>query len=618
MAGFTMGEADTLRRAMGKKDRDLMAKQRDKFLAGCVDRGTSAAKAERVWELMEKFAGYGFNKCLAADAWIEMADGTRKPITAIRDGDVVVTKDGPHRALAVRPSGVRPVGRLTLSNGLALRCTPDHPIFTRRGWVNAEKLAHDDAVAVFDSVAAAFERVARRRQGADDVTLSETPMTWASPVSWLLEGIEPTYDFEVPGAASFIANGVAVHNSHAGAYALVAYQTAYFKGNYPVEFMAALLTSEMGDSDKIVKYIEECRAMGLTVSPPDVNVSAAQFSVADDVIRFGLAAIKNVGEAAMESILGTRAADGAFTTLDDFCARVDLRLVNRRVIESLVKAGAFDSLRLPRAHLLAQADAALEYGQRVQRDRQEGQASFFDALLPPAAPARREPTEVIAEWPDEQRLAYEKEVLGFYVSGHPLAQYASVIEGLGVTTSADLATRSHGARVTLLGHVAALKETATKSGNRMAFVTLEDMAGTVEVTVFPEPFKAAAPYLRAREPLVVRGRIDDGDKGRVILADDVRLLEQALGSAPRPRAAGSEAGACRIRVVANGEPEPKLAALRRICEAHPGGVPVFVHVVLAGQEVVVRSRGCSVDATSDLTREIEAFLGPGTLTIDYA
>ncbi len=618
MAGFTMGEADTLRRAMGKKDRDLMAKQRDKFLAGCVERGTSAAKAERVWELMEKFAGYGFNKCLAADTWIEMADGTRKPITAIRDGDLVATKDGPHRACGVRPSGVRPVGRLTLANGLAVRCTPDHPIFTRRGWVNAEKLATDDAVAVFDSVAAAFERVAVRRRGGD-LTSMQTPIAWSAPTGYVLEGTEPTYDFEVPDAASFIANGIAVHNSHAGAYALVAYQTAYFKANYPVEFMAALLTSEMGDTDKIVKYIEECRAMGLTVSPPDVNVSAVQFSVAGDTIRFGLAAIKNVGESAMESILATRAADGAFKTLDDFCTRVDLRMVNRRVIESLIKAGAFDSLALPRAHLLAQTDAALDAGQRVQRDRNEGQGSFFDALIPPAAaPARREPPEIIAEWPDDQRLAYEKEVLGFYVSGHPLAQYASVIDSLGVTTSADLATRSHGARVTLLGHVAALKETATKSGNRMAFATLEDMAGTVEVTVFPEPFKAAAPYLRSREPLVVRGRIDDGDKGRVILADDVRLLEQALGGVPRARTSGGEPGACRIRVIAGADPQARLAALRTICEAHPGGVPVFVHVVLGGQEVVVRSRGFSVDATPALVSEVEALLGPSALTIDYA
>jgi len=626
MAGFTMGEADTLRRAMGKKDRDLMAKQREKFMAGCKERGTAAAKAERVWELMEKFAGYGFNKCLAADTWIEMANGSRKPITAIRDGDVVLTKDGPQRACAVRPSGIRSVGRLHLANGMALRCTGDHPIFTQRGWVDAEKLAETDAVAVLDTLAAADLRVAARRAATTrhgpvpSPVLAEAPLTWTTPVGFNHDAIEPTYDFEVPGAANFIANGVVVHNSHAAAYALVAYQTAYFKANYPVEFMAALLTSEMGDTDKIVKYIDECRAMGLRVQPPDVNGSQVRFSVADDTIRFGLAAIKNVGEAAMESILKTRAEAGAFTTLVDFCARVDLRLVNRRVIESLIKAGAFDTLGLPRAHLLAQCDLALETGQRQQRDRAEGQGSFFDLLptAPPAATRASEPTgPVVPEWDDDQRLAYEKEVLGFYVSGHPLARFEGVAESLGVTSSADLAGRGHGARVTLFGHVAALKETATKSGNRMAFLTLEDMAGTVEVTVFPEPYKAAAPYLRGRDPVVVRGRVDDGDKGRVVLAEEVRLLEQSLTGGGRARN-GGEPTACRVRVRVGEDSAERLAALRRLCEEYPGGVPVFLHVLLPTTEVVVRARGVSVDVSRDLVARLEEMLGAGTTTIDHA
>jgi DNA polymerase III subunit alpha len=629
MAGFTMGEADTLRRAMGKKDRELMAKQREKFIAGCKERGTAAAKSERVWELMEKFAGYGFNKCLTADTWIEMADGSRKPITAIRDGDVVLTKDGPQRARSVRPSGIRPVGRLGLANGMSVRCTGDHPIFTQRGWVDAQDLADTDVVAVLDTVAAADLRVAARRAASSRHApvpvpaplLAEAPLMWSARISFTSDGIEPTYDFEVPGAASFIANGIAVHNSHAAAYALVAYQTAYFKANYPVEFMAALLTSEMGDTDKIVKYIDECRAMGLHVQPPDVNVSQVRFSVAGDTIRFGLAAIKNVGEAAMESILKTRAGDGAFTTLNDFCARVDLRLVNRRVIESLIKAGAFDTLGLPRAHLLAQCDLALEAGQRQQRDRAEGQGSFFD-LLPAAAPVAARASEptvaVVPEWDDDQRLAYEKEVLGFYVSGHPLARFEGVAESLGVTSTAELASRSHGARVTLFGHVAVFKETATKSGNRMAFLTLEDMAGTVEVTVFPEPYKAAAPYLRGRDPVVVRGRVDDGDKGRVVLAEEVRLLEQSLaGGAGRARN-GGEATACRLRVPGGDDSAERIAALRRLCEEYPGGVPVFVHVLLPTTEVVVRARGVSVEATPDLVARLEELLGAGAATIDYA
>jgi DNA polymerase-3 subunit alpha len=552
-----------------------------------------------------------------------MADGFRKPITAIRNGDLVLTKDGPQRARAVRPSGIRPVGRLRLANGMSVRCTADHPIFTQRGWVDAHALAPTDTVAVLDTVTAADLRVAARRAApsrpATAPTLAEAPLVWSAPVGFEADGVEPTYDFEVPGAASFIANGIVVHNSHAAAYALVAYQTAYFKANYPVEFMAALLTSEMGDTDKIVKYIDECRAMGLRVQPPDVNVSQVRFSVAGDTIRFGLAAIKNVGEAAMESILTARAGAGAFQTLGDFCARVDLRLVNRRVIESLIKAGAFDALGLPRAHLLAQCDLALETGQRQQRDRAEGQGSFFD-LLPPAPPAPRasEPAvAVVPEWDDDQRLAYEKDVLGFYISGHPLARFEGVAESLGVTSTAELAGRGHGARVTVFGHVTALKETATKSGSRMAFLTLEDMTGTVEVTVFPEPYKAAAPSLRGREPVVVRGRVDDGDKGRVVLAEEVRLLEQALAGGGRPRNE-SEATACRLRVLVSDDSAGRMAALRRLCAEYPGGVPVFVHVLLPATEVVVRAGNVSVDVTTDLVARLEELLGAGATAIDHA
>jgi DNA polymerase-3 subunit alpha len=471
MAGFTMGEADTLRRAMGKKDRELMAKQKEKFLAGCAERKTSAAKAERVWELMEKFAGYGFNK------------------------------------------------------------------------------------------------------------------------------------------------------SHAAAYALVAYQTAYFKANYPVEFMAALLTSEMGDTDKIVKYIEECRAMGVEVKPPDVNASSVQFSVHDDAIRFGLAAIKNVGEAAMESILRTRAADGPFTGLDDFCARVDLRLVNRRVVESLIKAGALDSIGMARAHLLALLDAAMESGQRQQRDKAEGQGSFFD-LLPaaPPAPVRAADATTVPEWDDDQRLAFEKEVLGFYVSGHPLARFKPLVESLGITSSSELAARPSGARVLLYGQVTNLREIPTKSGNRMAFATLEDTEGLVDVTIFPEPFKAGAGYLRSRDVLLVRGKVDDTDKGRVVLAEDIRLLEHALAGNGRA-ANGGGAGppnACRVRIPGDGDVTSVLGGLRRVCSEHAGGVPLFLHVLVSSLEVVVRAASVSVDGSAELAAKIEALLGPGTVTVEHA
>jgi DNA polymerase-3 subunit alpha len=887
MGGFSMGEADLLRRAMGKKDRDLMATQREKFLAGCAERKIGKAVAERVWELMEKFAGYGFNKCLSGETEIEMGDGSRKPITQIRDGDVVLTKDGRFAARGVGPSGVRSVGRLRLANGMVIRCTPDHPVFTQRGWVNAEDLTRGDLIGVahelpsgtvkvpshypallgyalsegslgypghfylystsadeLDDMARVLEafpntvarleerprakassvRPARidrahpseavqflfegcglrgktacvkrvpdvvdrwdrdaiailvgklfqgdgciqsrvrsvfyatsseglasdvrrlllkldivstihrkrfayrggertgftvnvvgsrpayvrfrqlvgphlvgekrrsldrlvasyegmngiRAVGGIDVippvlfqkelreailkrfptlragcrafgltqrivyagrwkggvrrdtlavlaerldapvlhSIANSPVGWSRYHSFIDDGIEPTYDFEVPGARSFIANGIVVHNSHAAAYGLVAYQTAYFKANYPVEFMAALLTSEMGDTDKIVKYMDECRAMGLAVKPPDVNASGVRFTVDDDTIRFGLAAIKNVGEAAMESILKTRAADGAFVSLDDFCARVDLRLINRRVVESLIKAGALDSLGLTRAHLLAHLDAALEAGQRRQRDRADGQVSLFgDAPAAPPPGKAVEPAAVMPEWDDDQRLGFEKEVLGFYVSGHPLARYRGLIDSMGVTPTSELPGKGSGAKVTLIGHVVALKEIPTKSGNRMAFLTLEDMDGTVEVTIFPEPFKAGAPFLRSREPLLLRGRIDDGDKGLVVLAEDVRLLDQTLAAAGRA-AAPATPNACRVRIGAREDVAATLAQVKRVCTGRPGGIPLFVHVLVGSVEVVVRARACSVDGSADLVGELEALLGAGAVLVD--
>ncbi len=478
MAGFSMGEADILRRAMGKKDRELMAQQRAKFIDGAKARGIPAKKAEKVFDLMEKFAGYGFNR------------------------------------------------------------------------------------------------------------------------------------------------------SHGTAYAVVAYQTAYFKANHPVEFMAALLTSEMGDTDKIVKYIEECRQIGIRVLPPDVNLSGIQFSVVGATIRFGLAAIKNVGEAAIQSILATREAKGRFVSLADFCTRVDLRLVNRRVIESLIKAGAFDSLGVSRSQLLATLDQAMETGQRRQRDRQEGQGSFFDMMGAdqgaPAGPGPRPAApeeEATPEWEPDQRLAYEKEVLGFYLSGHPLARFRQVAERLGATPIADLAQQAVGRRLILFGQVAALKEIPTKSGDRMAFATLEDMGGSVELTIFPAPFKVAAALLRSREPILVRGRVDETDKGRVVLAEDIRPVEdvptETMIGDPFSEATGPDAQTCRIRVPANGEAQDLLESVRRLAVEYPGRVPLFVHLLLPDHEVVIRAKGLGVEPAAGLVAKVEALLGQGSILIEY-
>jgi DNA polymerase III subunit alpha len=459
--------------------------------------------------------------------------------------------------------------------------------------------------------------------------LANGPMGWSRPRGFTLDGEEPTYDFEVPVARSFIANGIAVHNSHAACYGLVAYQTAYLKANYPVEFMAALLTSEMERTDKIVQYIEECRAMGLRVAPPDVNRSGARFTVDGDTMRFGLAAIKNVGETAIESIVRVRGEGEPFSSLSDFCARVDLRLLNRRVLESLVKAGAFDGVGGTRAALLAGLDQAMEAGQRRQRDREEGQTSLFDAPGSATRPSPQEsPQSRLPEWPTEQLLGYEKEVLGFYLSGHPLERYRDRARDLGTASAADVTSRPVGARVALLGQVSQLRERATKSGNRMAFASLDAVDGAVALTIFPEALKTCGPALHAPGPVLVKGRIDETDKGRVVLVEDVKPLEEALLANGGYRTNGrSENGddrhahACRIRLRAGegGAAEPAvLGAVRAACDEHRGATPLFLHVLLAEQEVVLKAAPVAVEPGPELISKVERLLGPGSIIVEYA
>jgi DNA polymerase-3 subunit alpha len=458
LAGFSMRDADGLRQAMGKKKPEVMAEQRAKFLDGAAARGVKPKVAERVFELMEKFAGYGFNK------------------------------------------------------------------------------------------------------------------------------------------------------SHAAAYAIVAYQTAYLKANYPVEFMAALLTSEMTNTDKIVVHIDECRAMGIEVLPPDVNVSGLRFGVAGETIRFGLGAIKNVGEKAIESIMSARDGEGAFSALADVCRRVDLQLVNRRVLESLIKAGAFDSLGQPRAQLLTGLDAAMDVGQRDQREREQGQASFFDLMggeAPAAAPAPGEAP--VPEWDIDQLLANEKEVLGFYLSGHPLKRVWEQAQRLGAITIGDLQSREDGSRVLLCGLVGAMREINTKNGDRMAFATLEDMDAAVELTIFPETFRQSAACLKSGAPLLVRGKVEGSASTRKLLAEDIRPLGDAEAAALPP-------SSCRLRVPGTAGAEG-LRALRAVCEAHRGPVPLYVHVHVDGVEVVVRSRAVTVRPSPAFVAAVEGLLGSRTVQV---
>ena len=342
VAGFSLGQADILRRAMGKKKPEEMEKLRAQFLAGAKTNKIPDKKADKLYELIQKFAGYGFNK------------------------------------------------------------------------------------------------------------------------------------------------------SHAAAYAVVCYQTGYLKAHYPTEFMAALMTTDMGNADKIVGYFTECRDLNIKVLPPDVNESHKNFTVVDHAIRFGLAAIKNVGEGAVESIIEIRNETGPFKSFFEFCRRVDLHKVNKRMLEGLIKTGAFDSTGAKRSQLAAVLDQAVEDGAAAQRERDLGQTNIFgdelngqDSAEHPAMPSLPN----IPEWDQSERLKHERELTGFYISSHPLARYEATIQALATASTIGLPELSDGREVKLCGIITTVKSMLTKKGDRMAYLTLEDLQGMVEIIVFPDLYK---------------------------------------------------------------------------------------------------------------------------------
>src|SRR2546426_1579301 len=372
VAGYSLGEADLLRRAMGKKKAEEMAAQREKFLDGARAKGfKDEKKISRIFDLMEQFAGYGFNK------------------------------------------------------------------------------------------------------------------------------------------------------SHSAAYAVLAYRTAYLKAQHPQYFMAAILTSEHGNQDKVVKYINECREMQIAILPPDINSSDVNFAPTTTGIRFGLAAIKNVGETAITSIV----ANKPFKSLFDFCERVDLRGVNKRVVESLIKAGAFDSVHTERALLYANVDRGMDWGQRKQREREIGQGGLF-GMLGGGGNDDNHVMDPAESWPEGLKLKHEKETLGFYITGHPLRKYAAEVKTYGNATTGVLVEKPSGFDVSIGGLVSALRTMRTKKGELMAVVQLEDWEGIVEVLIFPETFAKAQRLLETDAPVFVKGKLDNDESSAKILATDVFPMER--------------------------------------------------------------------------------------------
>ncbi len=468
LASFSMGEADNLRRAMGKKNAEAMAKQRDRFLSGADALGHAKGPVSEIFDQMEKFSGYGFNK------------------------------------------------------------------------------------------------------------------------------------------------------SHSAAYALIAYQTAYLKTHYPVEFMAALLTSETSKPDSVVKYIGECREMGISVEAPDVQASGAQFTPHGEAIRFGLAAVKNVGGNAIESILKARAESGGqFRSFWEFCEKVDLRVMNKRVIESLIKAGALDSLGT-RGRLMAAVDKAMERAQKTQRDLEHGQSGLFGLFEEgPAKTRGGDELPQAPDWEEGERLANEKEVLGFFVSGHPLDRYAEKLRNLAaVIPVAEALERKPPERrwgqsdpadeIQVAGLLRGVRVQKSRNQKLYAQGALEDATGKIEVICFGRDYERLQEQLKIEAPVLVRGVLmgDDEAAPKISLVS-LQPLEDVEVKLPT---------AVRIRINLDHTTEETLTALKSAADAAPGPGRVMIHLLKKGEyEVILEPEGMSVAADRGWVERVEELAGKGAV-----
>jgi DNA polymerase-3 subunit alpha len=427
------------------------------------------------------------------------------------------------------------------------------------------------------------------------------------------------------------------NKSHSAAYALIAYRTAYLKAHYPVEFMAASLSSDMDNTDKVVNFISECKDMGIEILPPDINESNREFKVTGNSIRFGLEAVKGIGGAAIDSIIDVR-GDNNFESFFDLCSRVDSRRMNKKVIESLIKSGAMDSFG-KRAQLWAAAPTIMESATRYQKEKNIGQESMFGDIHEPAP--QQMPT--VEEWNDSQRLSMEKEALGFYISGHPLNEYKNKFIELHVTSIADLQDVHEKKDVIIGGIIRDTKRIQTKKGDAMGYINLEDMHGNVEVVLFPETFQESQHLLSQETPIIISGQTDKTDKGLKIIArklasiENSEEIEELKNFKPKPRGRSNynsnnnnhgnyknngytkkaettdndmtpEYKSLVVTLYNNTELET-LPKVEGVFSRHKGNCPVYMKIINPDNWETVFSTNMQVLPSQDIISEIEEILG---------
>ncbi len=421
--------------------------------------------------------------------------------------------------------------------------------------------------------------------------------------------------------------GYGFNKSHSAAYALITYQTAYLKCHFPNEFMAALLTSEKGNSDKIVRYITECRRMGILILPPDVNESEKDFTAVDRGIRFGLAAIKNVGASAVDAMIGTRLQQGPFQSLLHFCQKVDLRKVNKRVMEGLIKAGAFDFTKVRRTLLLDNLEQTMQAGERTRKSGGVNQHSLFgeseeteQAGFVEAGLTGNQNETAAGSLEDSygtEIARMEKEALGFYITSHPLAPYENLMKEQNATPTEALENLEESEKaICICGVLGEEKVVRTKKGEPMAYLRVEDLTGSVEVIVFPDLYKMAAPLIKQDQPVVITGTIDRSEHGIKFKATTLTLLKKGGSVATQGPSHSTENRASSLTLVLSSETVPlsMIRDLRKILEDASGPSPVILHIKMPEESVFIDIK-TSVSVSPVLLSQIEASLGEGSVSI---
>jgi len=402
--------------------------------------------------------------------------------------------------------------------------------------------------------------------------------------------------------------GYGFNKAHSAGYAIVCYQTAYLKANYPAEFMCALISSEIGNFDKMPGFIREAEEMGLKVLPPHVNHSGTRFIPEGKAIRYGLACIKNVGEAATDCIIAERRKNGSFASLLDFCARIGTQEVNRKVIESLARCGALDMQEMHRARLFNGIDFAMTRSATSRRDLQSGQGSLFDLLggdTPAATDADDFPD--CPEWHQNELLAAERELLGIYMSGHPLSQYEDTLRRYELCSIAALPDQAEGTMTRVGGLAASVVKKVTKNKDTMAILRLEDLEGGIEVVVFPETYQRYQSVIEQDAALLIAGRVSKKDESTSLQAVEIHPLEDA------PKLFSKSVSIHITSAQLSG----KLDRVKQIVQMNPGNVPLVICLLLPdGEKIIIHAEaGLSVTPGASMIHDIEHELGENTVFV---